>query len=110
VALGQTISAAHTVELPGPFTDADWNVLVQDLRHTFNAHGKVSARRWSNGNLRVYVEPTPDGGHRFHFRTRNEGLQRRLAGGLGIALMGVLLTGVLLIGGAEPMPALVRVD
>jgi hypothetical protein len=49
-------------------------------------------------------------GHRFHFRTRNEGLQRRLAGGLGIALMGVLLTGVLLIGGAEPMPALVRVD
>jgi hypothetical protein len=61
VALGQTISAAHTVELPGPFTDADWNVLVQDLRHTFNAHGKVSARRWSNGNLRVYVEPTPDG-------------------------------------------------
>lgn len=106
VALGQTISVAHTVALPGPFTDDDWDVLVQDLRHTFNAHGKVSARRWSNGNLRVYVESTPDGGHRLHFRTRNAVLQQWLAGGLGIALMGVFFTAVLLIGGAELVLAL----
>lgn len=106
VYLGQRISVAHAVALPGPFTDADWDVLVRDLRHTFNAHGTVSqsgaARRWSNGNLRVYVEPTA-GGHRLRFRTRNAGLQQRLAGGLGLVLMSVFVAAVLLIDGDAGM-------
>jgi hypothetical protein len=70
--LGQPITAGRTVELPGAFTDTDWDRLVADLRETFRATGKIqidgSLREWRNGNLRALVEPT-DTGHRLRLST-----------------------------------------
>ena len=99
VRLGQRVSVAHAVDVPGPFTDADWDALVQDLRHTFSAHGTVSqssaSRQWRNGNLRVYVEAAP-GGHRIHFYTLHGVLQSRLDAGLVLALTALFVLAVLL--------------
>jgi len=111
VRLGQRVSVAHAVDVPGPFTDADWDALVQDLRHTFSAHGTVSqssaARQWHNGNLRVYVEAAP-GGHRIHFYTLHGVLQSRLDAGLILALMALFVVAVLLFAGdTGVLPALV---
>ena len=83
--LGQTVSVARVTALPGPFTDADWAALVADLRTTFEAEGTVrvddAGRRWSNGNLRVHVEPAADG-HRLRLQTRNATAQGQLQAGV----------------------------
>jgi len=63
--LGLPISASHIVDIPGPFTDEDWDRLVVDLRQTFQARGEInrdgSLREWRNGNLYALVEPTASG-------------------------------------------------
>jgi len=95
--LGQPVGVAHAVDVPGPFTDADWDALVQDLRQTFNAQGTVSqsgaSRQWRNGNLRVRVEPRPSG-PRIYFSTLHGVLQSRLDASLLLGLaspVGVLV-------------------
>ncbi len=101
VRLGQRVSVAHAVEVPGPFTDADWDALVQDLRHTFSAQGTVSqssaSRHWHNGNLRVYVEAAP-GGHCINFYTLHGVLQSRLDASLILAITSLFAVAVLLAG------------
>jgi hypothetical protein len=67
--------------------------VVGFLRDTFNAPGEVSvqggAREWSNGNLRVLLEPA-ETGSRLRFSTVNRGL-RSLAGiGAGLVVVGLL--------------------
>lgn len=57
---------ARTVDLPGTsFSEADWELLVVDLRETFQAKGETqrdgSFRQWTNGNLQVLIEPTDTG-------------------------------------------------
>ncbi|MGA7305543.1 MAG: hypothetical protein WBW88_11750, partial [Rhodothermales bacterium] len=51
--LGLPVSASHTVDIPGPFTEDDWDRLVVDLRHTFQARGEITLdgalREWRNG-------------------------------------------------------------
>lgn len=99
VRLGQPVSVAHAVDVPGSFTDVDWDALVQDLRHTFNAHGTVSQsselRQWRNGNLRIYMEAAP-GGHRIHFYTLHGVLQSRLDASLVLGLAAPFFLAVLL--------------
>jgi hypothetical protein len=72
--LGLPVGVARTIELGRRMTDDEWERFVVQLREVFNATGTTrsdgSLRQWSNGNLRVMLEPT-DTGHRLRFRTRN---------------------------------------
>jgi hypothetical protein len=85
-------------------SDAEWEQLVAQLRETFEAKGVIKYdgpfRQWSNGNLHVLLEPTPDG-HRIRFRTTN-GLSRSfITGGLGLAGIGGLVTALNLLAGVN---------
>ena len=39
--LGQKIGVGRTVDLPRPLTDHEWDLLVSDLRETFEANGRI---------------------------------------------------------------------
>ncbi|HSU14730.1 hypothetical protein [Longimicrobium sp.] len=62
---GMPVSVRRTVDLPRAPTDREWEMLVADLRETFNARGRVGSaggiREWNHGNLHAYVEPTATG-------------------------------------------------
>lgn len=62
--LGAPRSVSRTVPLEGPLDDLQWERLVGEVRMTFGAAGKItthgSLRSWTNGNLRVHVEPHDD--------------------------------------------------
>ncbi|MEZ4702115.1 MAG: hypothetical protein R2834_17405 [Rhodothermales bacterium] len=70
--LGLPLSVGYTADLPGPMSDEAWGRMVADLRDTFEAQGRIreegALRTWSNGNLRVAVEPS-DAGWRLRMRT-----------------------------------------
>jgi len=100
--LGIPISAARTVDLPGPLSDANWNRLVEDLRDTFEATGKLqrdgAVREWANGNLRAVVEPT-ETGHRLSLRTLKGNAKGLIWAGFAAAFLGIVtLTQVLFSG------------
>jgi hypothetical protein len=63
--LGLPIGVARTVTLDRRLTDAEWELLVVELREVFGARGTMRAqgslREWRNGNLHAYLEPTPTG-------------------------------------------------
>lgn len=91
------VSVRRTVELPRAPTDREWEMLVAELRETFNARGRVSTRgevrEWSNGHLHAYVEPTLTG-HRLRLGTTKgdaKGLNRMGAGLLAMALVWLLV-------------------
>jgi hypothetical protein len=69
---GLPVSVRRSVELPRAPTDREWEMLVADLRETFNARGREKSsggiREWTNGNLHAYVEPTATG-HRLRLGT-----------------------------------------
>ena len=91
--MGLPVSASHEIDLDGPLSDENWNLLVVDMREMFRAHGKLEHigqfRSWRNGNLQISVEPT-DAGHRIRMRTykgnASVGLLGSLAGGV-VALL-----------------------
>ena len=100
--LGFPLTVEHSVDLPGPMSEADWDLLVGDLRETFRASGEVrrdgSLRQWRNGNLHAHVEPT-ETGHRLRLRTRKGNAVYRLAGGSILAAMGLIFLFVLIAKG-----------
>lgn len=63
--LGMPLSVGHVVELSRAPTDAEWGVLVAEMRQVFGARGHMEAsggfREWGNGNLHALVEPTAEG-------------------------------------------------
>ena len=63
--LGLPLGVGRTVELNRTLSDKEWEVLVANLRQTFEAPGVVkqegSLRSWTNGNLQVFLEPTSVG-------------------------------------------------
>ncbi|MDQ2889843.1 MAG: hypothetical protein M3R65_04710 [Gemmatimonadota bacterium] len=87
---GLPFGVARTVELNRWLTDEEWERVVAQLREVFDAYGKTrsegSSRQWSNGNLRVSLEPT-ETGHRLRFRTLNASARNSLT--VGLALVGV---------------------
>lgn len=91
---GLQTSVSRTVDLPGPLSEESWDRLVVEMREMFEATGRIrrdgSLRQWSNGNLRILVEPTKSG-HRLSMRTRKGNVQSSLAGGLLAFLTGILL-------------------
>ncbi len=88
--LGLPIGVSRTVELNRWLTDEEWERVVVQLREVFDAYGKTrsdgSSRQWSNGNLRVLLEPT-ETGHRLRFRTLNAGARNSIT--TGLAVLGV---------------------
>jgi hypothetical protein len=88
--LGLPVAVGHTVGLPRAPTDREWGILVAGFRETFAAHGRESSvagiRSWSNGNLRIAIEPT-ETGYRLRMATR-KGNAAPMA---GLGLMFVVL-------------------
>lgn len=70
--LGLPIAVERSVSLNRRLTDAEWELLVVELRDVFHARGTVHAdgslREWSNGNLHALLEPTATG-HRLRLGT-----------------------------------------
>jgi hypothetical protein len=96
--LGVPIGVGRTVDLGRTLSDLEWDLLVGDLRQTFDATGRVKQdgafRQWSNGNLQVALEPTATG-HRLRLRTFKGNASIYMSGGLAVlgiaAAMGVAL-------------------
>lgn len=100
--LGLPISVGHSVELPRPLTDHEWEVLVGEVRETFGARGRVTAagglREWTNGNLQIFLETT-ETGHRIRLRTTKGSAVNATWMGVVLMAMAVILLGVLLLTG-----------
>lgn len=101
--LGLPIGVGHTVDLGRPLAEEEWHALVGELRETFQATGKVREdgpfRQWTNGNLKVMVEPSGSG-HRVRFQTYNGGARQMMtAGAASMGLAGALLVSSMLLPG-----------
>jgi hypothetical protein len=96
--MGLSVGVSRTAHLDAPLTDAQWQLLVSDLRYTFDASGKVrstgQSREWRNGNLRCTVEPSHRG-YQVRLRTRKGDAQTNVALGFGfvVVALGFLLAG-----------------
>lgn len=102
--LGTRIGVGRTVYLDRPVSDHEWDLLVVDLRETFNARGKLrqegSFRQWTNGNLQVLLEPT-DSGERLRLKTVKSGARASiLMGGTVLTLFALYAAGILMGGEA----------
>src|SRR5687767_12036627 len=105
------VTVRETVPLPRAPTDAEWRMLVSDLRETFDAPGKVAqsagSYEWRNGNLHAYIEPTT-AGYRLRMGTRNSGiLTTAIAGAAGIAWSAAVVAGLYTAGDVVAVPAIV---
>lgn len=99
--LGLPIGVAHTVDLGRALSDDEWHALVGQLRETFQATGLVREdgpfRQWSNGNLKVMVEPS-GAGHRVRFQTYNGGARQMMtAGAASVGMAGALFLTSMLV-------------
>lgn len=92
--LGAPIAVSRSVALPRAPTEREWEVLLAELRETFQAQGKTGgvgdSRHWRNGNLHAYVEPT-EGGYRLRLGTLKSGAEA-----LGWLSLGGFLVGLVL--------------
>jgi hypothetical protein len=92
---GVPIGVGRIVDLPRAPTDREWEIILSELRETFAATGRDSSyggvRRWTNGNLHAYVEPT-ESGHRLRLGTRKgdaAGITALGVGGIVFGLAGI---------------------
>ncbi|HSM35374.1 MAG TPA: hypothetical protein VK837_03170 [Longimicrobiales bacterium] len=96
--LGAPLAVSEVVDLPRAPTDAEWQILVGELRETFGARGELggagSMRDWSNGNLHVAVEPT-EAGHRLRMGTLKGSARAMESAGLAMGGAGVLLAALM---------------
>jgi hypothetical protein len=102
---GVPIGVGRVASLPRFPTDHEWEIIVSDLRATFAASGReVSSggvRRWTNGNLHAYIEPT-EGGYRLRMGTRKGDAGALAAIGIGwIAIALFSIAGGLFGGGVS---------
>lgn len=91
--LGMPVSVGRIIDLPREMTEREWDVLVGDLRAVFRASGHVSgpgeSREWSNGNLRVTLEPTASG-ERLHMNTLKRSGEFGIRFGVGFTALGLI--------------------
>ncbi len=103
--MGMPISAARTIELPGPFSDEDWNTLVADLHDTVQGTGRISRngalRQWHYGSLELIVEPMKSG-HRLRIKSVNETSRFLVPLGMIFTLMGLFFILMLALKGDFP--------
>lgn len=99
---GLPIAVGRSVELNRPLTDAEWAVLVGEIRETFGARGRIVSqaglREWSNGSLHVLEEAT-ETGYRLRLHTTKETglIANQIAAAVG-ALAVVILLVITLMG------------
>ena len=92
---GLPIAVERSVELGRTLSDDEWGQLVVHLRGIFHARGRVGSyggfREWSNGNLQVLLEPTPDG-HRLTLRTMKGSARSGILSGAAVFCVGVAVS------------------
>lgn len=85
--MGLPLGVGGSATLPRPLTDQEWAQLVVQVREHFNAHGKLDEmgglRSWRNGNLRVQLEPSPDG-QRIRVQTYKDSARQMMMVGAGM--------------------------
>lgn len=105
--LGLPTSVGRVVPLERRPSDHEWELLVAELRTTFDGKGEVTAhgglREWSHGNLHAFLEPT-ETGHRLRLTDANAAVAGIVLG--GIFLLIALLLLVVLVGKHAPGVAL----
>ncbi|HEY8310555.1 MAG TPA: hypothetical protein VIG47_08365 [Gemmatimonadaceae bacterium] len=93
--LGLPIGVSRTVDLKRRLTDEEWERVVVQLRGVFDAQGTTrsdgSLRQWSNGNLRVLLEPT-ENGQRLRLRTFNGSARNSIVIGLAAFVVTIAAT------------------
>lgn len=95
--LGIQVSAGELVSLPRRPTETEWCTVVARCRDLFEAPGEVrdhgDAREWSNGALRVLLEPTTNG-YQLRFVTVNRRFRFLNRIGALLAVVGLTFLGV----------------
>jgi hypothetical protein len=93
--LGLPIGVERSITLNRWLSDAEWDLLVVELREVFNARGTVksygSLREWRNGNLQALLEPTP-AGHRLRLKTTKGDARTSIVAGLVMLGTAAMLT------------------
>jgi hypothetical protein len=110
---GFPVTVRQTVPLPRAPTDAEWRMLVSDLRETFDAPGKIGQSagmfEWRNGNLHAFIEPTT-AGYRLRMGTRNTGIvSTAVAGAAALVWSAAVVAGLASTGDVLVVPAIVSV-
>ena len=102
--LGLPIGVGLTANIGRQLTDEEWQRLIVDLRETFDARGKVrdegAFRQWTNGNLQVLIEPTPEG-NQVRMRTLKEDSRFYIGTGLGLIAIAIFGFAGKIVAGAE---------
>jgi len=102
--LGLPVGVGRTVALPRPLTGREWERLVAHLRTTFSAPGEIDThgalRQWSNGNLRVDVEPTEDG-YQLRLETFKGSLRPTMSIAASVWMVGIVLGVLNVISGGQ---------
>src|SRR6185503_9155722 len=108
---GLPVGVSLTANLGRQLSEHEWQQLVVDLRETFDARGRVreegAFRQWTNGNLQVMVEPTPDG-NQVRMRTFKQDGPLYIGMGLGLIVLSIIGLGTKLAVGGEVMNLLGR--
>jgi hypothetical protein len=107
--MGLPIGVGRIVEFDRRLSDSDWELLVADLRTTFQARGTVRYdgpfRQWTNGNLQALLEPTPTG-HRLRLQTVKGDSRRQMTAGVVALVAAATLAAVTAAGGGVNAGAL----
>lgn len=102
--MGMPVGVDHTVPLARPLVDEEWERLVARLRDTFKAKGSVEVmgrlRQWSNGNLRISVEPT-EAGYQLRMHTHKGNIRPLVGMGVLFIMIALALSLVSVIVGRE---------
>ena len=110
--LGLPVGIGLTASLDRRLSESEWQRLIVDLRETFDAQGRVreegAFRQWSNGNLQVMVEPTPEG-NQVRLRTSREDARAFIGIGLAFIALAIVAFGAKIIAGADMANTMQRV-
>lgn len=103
-ALGMPSSVGRMVPLARAPTDREWELLIADLRTTFEARGQVTShgnlREWSSGSVHAFIEPTDDGYRLRLSDSRTDGVAASVLGGFFLAF--ALMIFMVLLGKDDP--------
>lgn len=92
---GEPLSVDRVVDLPRGATDAEWQILVTELREAFGVRGRIASqgdiREWTEGHLHAFLEPSQSG-YRLRMGTmKGMSPEETAIGGVGLLLGLVLL-------------------
>jgi hypothetical protein len=98
--MGVSLTAGHVVGLPRMLAEDEWDRFVVRLRDTFGETGTVrtegSLQTWSNGGLKVLLEPLSDGA-RLRFQSLDNTSKGYVDAGVATGISAGLLGGALAI-------------